>query len=120
MTETINEDAILIRMQEASREFQSLLKKLIVIRKEIDASVDALDNNYFVEKTDIFKKFSDIFNDQGIDQLSSYIDQFCMDINDELATKCSNHEFVDDSADVGYEDTVYFSYCKNCHMTKKV
>ena len=120
MTETINEDAILIRMQEASREFQLLLKTLIVIKKEIDASVDALDNNYFVEKTDTFKKFSDIFNDQGIDQLSSYIDEFCMDVKDELANKCSAHEFVDDSADVGLDGVVYFSYCKHCDMTKKV
>ena len=58
----VTEDKILIRMQDASKELQTLLNKLLVIRQEIDVSLNALDNNYFVEKTDALENFIEIFN----------------------------------------------------------
>ena len=83
----VTEDKILIRMQDASKELQTLLNKLLVIRQEIDVSLNALDNNYFVEKTDALENFIEIFNVQGIEHLSHFIDKFCEQVKEELDTK---------------------------------
>lgn len=119
MTE-MTENIILIRMQDASKELQTLLNKLLVIRQEIDVSLNALDNNYFVEKTDALENFIEIFNVQGIEHLSQFIDKFCEQVKEELDTKCSTHDFIDDVVDFGLDSSASISYCKHCHLSKKV
>ena len=116
----VTEDKILIRMQDASKELQILLNKLLVIKKEIDVSLNALDNNYFVEKTDALENFNEIFNVQGIEHLSDFIDKFCEQVKEELDTKCSEHDFIDDVVDFGLDSSASISYCKYCHVSKKV
>ena len=116
----VTEDKILIRMQDASKELQTLLNKLLAIKKEIDVSLNTLDNNYFVEKTDALENFNEIFNVQGIEHLSQFIDEFCEQVKEELDTKCSTHEFIDDVVDFGLDSPASISYCKHCHVSKKV
>ena len=116
----VTEDKILIRMQDASKELQTLLNKLLAIKKEIDVSLNTLDNNYFVEKTDALENFNEILNVQGIEHLSQFIDEFCEPVKEELDTKCSTHEFIDDVVDFGLDSSASISYCKHCHLSKKV
>ena len=120
MTEHTNENIILNKIHSTSNELLILLNKISAAKREIKSNIEMLDNNYFVEKTDAFTQFNDIIDDQGIYQLTILINQLNSDIKYELETKCSEHEFMDDSADIGLDQTVYFCYCKKCHMSKKL
>jgi len=116
MSETNNENTIL---NKTNSDLLVLLNKIKDSKKEIQADIEKLDNNYFVEKTDAFESFNDIIDDQGIYQLTILINLLNSDIKYELETKCSDHEFIDDSADIGLDKTVYFCYCKKCNLSKK-
>ena len=120
MTEPITEDIILNKIQNASAILLSLLNQIKDAKKDIKTDIEILDNNYFVEKTGVFEKFNEILDDQGIKELTNLVDKLCEDIKDELETKCSDHDFIDDSADIGFDKTLNFSYCKYCHLSKKI
>ena len=115
-----NEEEILNKIHSVSNELLLLLKKLKGVKKEIETEVKDLDNNYFIEKSDAFDQFNDIFNDHGTNDLISIINKLCEDIQYENDNKCSEHEFIDDLADTGYDNWVSICYCKNCHLSKKV
>jgi hypothetical protein len=115
-----NENIILNQIYSASNELLLLLNKIKSVKKNVESAVKDLDNNYFIEKSDAFDNFNDIFNDHGINDLISVIDKLCEDVQDEIETKCSEHEFIDDLADTGYDNWVSICYCKNCHLSKKV
>ena len=119
MTELNREDDILNNIHNTSHELLVLLNKIKAVKTEIKHNIEKLDNNYFVEKTDAFNKFNELIDDEGVDQLTYLLDKLCKDVKDELDTKCSDHEFMDDSADIGYDEIAYFCYCKNCHVSKK-
>jgi hypothetical protein len=119
MNESNNENTILNKIHKTNSDLLVLLNKIKDAKREIQADIEKLDNNYFVEKTDVFEQFNDIIDDQGIYQLTILINLLSSDIKHELDTKCSDHEFIDDSADIGLDQTVYFCYCKRCHMSKK-
>jgi len=115
-----NEEEILNKIHSISNELLLLLKKLKGVKKELETDVKDLDNNYFIEKSDAFDQFNDIFNDHGTNDLISIIDKLCEDIQDENDNKCSEHEFIWDLADTGYDNWVSFCYCTKCHLSKKV
>jgi hypothetical protein len=115
-----NEDEILNKIHSTSNELLLLLKKLKGVKKELETAVNDLDNNYFIEKSDAFDQFNDIFNDQGTNDLISVIDKLCKDVQDENDNKCSEHEFIWDLADTGYDNWVSICYCTKCHLSKKV
>jgi len=119
MTETNNENKILNKIHNTSQDLLLLLNKIKDAKREIQTDIEKLDNNYFIEKTDAFDKFNDIFDDQGVNQLTYFIDKLCNDVTEELDHKCSDHEFIDDLADIGFDKTVNICYCKNCHLSKK-
>ena len=119
MTEPNNENTILNNIHNTSNELLVLLNKITDAKMKIKHNIKTLDNNYFVEKTNAFEKFNDLIDDQGINQLTYLLDKLCKDVKDELDTKCSNHEFIEDSTDVGLDQTINFSYCKKCHLSKK-
>jgi hypothetical protein len=115
-----DEDIILNQLYSASNELLLVLNKLKRVKKDVESAVKNLDNNYFIEKSDAFDNFNEIFNDHGTNDLISVINKFCEDVQDEIETKCSEHEFIDDLADTGYDNWVSICYCKNCHLSKKV
>jgi hypothetical protein len=115
-----NEEEILHKIHSASNELLLLLKKVKCVKKEVEVAVKDLDNNYFIEKSDAFDKFNDIFDDHGTNDLISVIGKFCEDVQDEIDSKCSEHEFIDDLADTGYDNWVSICYCKKCYLSKKV
>ena len=115
-----NEEEILNKIHSASNELLLLLNKIKSVKKIVEAEVKDLDNNYFIEKSDAFDKFNDIFNEHGINDLISVIDKFCEDVQEDLESMCLEHEFIWDHADTGYDNWVSFCYCKNCHLSKKV
>jgi uncharacterized protein (DUF2164 family) len=115
-----NEEEILNKIHSASNELILLLNKLKSVKVEVEAAVKDLDHNYFIEKSDSFDKFNDIFNDQGINDLISVVDKLCEDVKEDLERTCSEHEFIWDLADTGYDNWVSICYCKNCHLSKKV
>lgn len=119
MSETNNENTILNKIHSTSTELLILLNKIKNVKIEIKHNIEALDTNYFVEKTDAFNKFNDLIDDEGIGQLTYLLDTLCNDVNDELDSKCSDHEFIDDSTDIGLDQTINFCYCKKCHLSKK-
>jgi hypothetical protein len=119
MTENNNENTILNKIHNTSNELFILLNKIKAVKTEIKRNIGTLDNNYFVEKTDAFNKFNELIDDEGINQLTYLLDKLCKDVSKELDTKCSDHEFIDDSTDIGLDQTINFCYCKKCHLSKK-
>jgi hypothetical protein len=119
MTEHNGENKILNKIHKTNSDLLVLLDKIKDAKKEIQADIEKLDNNYFVEKTDAFERFNDIIDDQGIYQLTILINLLNSDIKYELDSKCSDHEFIEDSTDIGLDQTINFSYCKKCHLSKK-
>jgi len=119
MTEPNNENTILNNIHNTSNELLVLLNKIKTVKTKIKHNIKSLDNNYFVEKSDAFEQFNDLIDDQGINQLTYLLDKLCKDVKDELDTKCSDHDFIEDSTDVGLDQIVYFCYCKNCRVSKK-
>ena len=120
MTEPINEDIILNKIYNASAILLTLLHQIKDAKRDIKTDIERLDNNYFVEKTDALERFNEILDDQGIDQLTNIVDKLYEEVKDELTTKCSEHEFIEDSADIGFDKVLNFSYCRHCHLSKKV
>lgn len=114
------EDIILNQIYSASNELLLLLNKIKSVKKDVESAVKNLDNNYFIEKSDAFDKFNDIFSDYGINDLISVVDKFCEDVQEDIDNQCLEHEFIDDLADTGYDNWVSICYCKNCHLSKKV
>lgn len=115
-----NENIILNKIYNTSNDLLNVFNKLKILKQEIKQDVNILNNNYFVEKTDSYEKFDELIDDEGIKQLTFLLDKLCKEVKEDLDTKCSEHEFIDDSADIGFDQSINICYCRHCHLSKKV
>lgn len=114
------EREIMYKMKTTTIMFSNLLKQMKGLKTSIAKDIDLLmDNNYFIEKTDINDKFNVIFDDQSIDNLLSIIDPFVYELVRERDRVCENHEYIKDTIDDGPENSKTIYYCRVCHVSRK-
>lgn len=114
-----NENNILEVMHVAASDLLTMLNNIRILKQLVAKDIEKLDNNYFVEKTDAFEKFNEIFDNDALNDLTSVIDTFCENVKEELETKCSNHEYIDDYVDSGFDKVIQICYCKKCLLSKR-
>ena len=114
------EREIMSKMKTTTSMFANLLKQLRELKHGIAKDVDLLmDNNYFIEKTDINDKFNALFDDQSIENLLAIIETFVEELVRERDRVCENHEYIKDSIDDGPEKSKTIYYCRVCHVSRK-
>ena len=114
------EREIMTKMKTTTIMFSNLLKQMKGLKTSIAKDIDLLmDNNYFIEKTDINDKFNVIFDDQSIDNLLCIIEPFVEDLVRERDRVCENHEYIKDSIDDGPDRSKTIYYCCVCHVSRK-
>jgi hypothetical protein len=114
------EREIMSKMKTTTTMFANLLKQLRELKHGIAKDIDLLmDNNYFIEKTDINDKFNALFDDQSIDNLLGIIEPFVEELVRERDRVCENHEYIKDSIDDGPEKSKTIYYCRVCHVSRK-
>ena len=116
----MTERDILYKMKMTTTIFLNLLKQIKKTKIEIANDIEyIMDNNYFIEKTDVYDKFNALFDDQSIDNLLSIIDPLVEELARERDRVCENHEYIDDSIDDGPEKSKTIYYCRVCHVSRK-
>ena len=114
------EREIMSKMKTTTSMFANLLTQLRELKHGIAKDIDLLmDNNYFIEKTDINDKFNALFDDQSIDNLLGIIEPFVEELVRERDRVCENHEYIKDSIDDGPEKSKTIYYCRVCHVSRK-
>jgi hypothetical protein len=114
------EREIMNKMKTATMMFSNLLNQIKVLKTCISKDIDLnMDNNYFIEKTDINDKFNAFFDDQTIDNLLSIIEPFVDELVTERDRVCENHEYIQDSIDDGPDKSKTIYYCRVCHVSRK-
>jgi len=117
--EPTNENNILEVMHLAASDLLTMLNNIRILKQLVAKDVEKLDNNYFIEKTDAFEQFNEIFDNDALNDLTSVLDTFCENVKEELETKCLDHEYIDDYVDSGFDNVLQICYCKKCLLSKK-
>lgn len=115
----INEKSILLKIHKTTTKMITLLQEIKHNKLEIQKDINNLDNNYFVEKTFTMERFNEIFDNNALNDLSSVLEIFCENINQEMDIICLDHEYVSDHIDIGIDKVKKIWYCNKCHASKK-
>ena len=65
------------------------------------------------------ERFNEIFDNNALNDLSSVLEIFCENINEEMDIICLDHEYVSDHIDIGIDKVKKIWYCNKCHASKK-
>lgn len=113
-----NEQTILNDIYDATNKLLVMLNEIKRSKQTIANDVKTLDNNYFIEKTDILDKFNDLFDDYTLNGFVEEIDIFCKDIREKMDNVCLNHEYIEDYIDISIDKDQKIWYCKKCHVSQ--
>jgi hypothetical protein len=114
------EREIMTKMKTTTIMFSNLLTQIKGLKTSIAKDIDLnMDNNYFIEKTDVYDKFNALFDDQSIENLLSIIDPLVEELARERDRVCENHEYIKDSIEDGPEKSKTIYYCRVCHVSRK-
>lgn len=115
-----NEHTILNNIHETTNKLLIMLNEIRESKQKIANDVKNLDNNFFIEKTDIFDKFNDLFDDYTLNGFVEEIDIYCKDIRETMDNICLNHEYIEDYIDINIDKDQKIWYCKKCHVSQVV
>lgn len=113
-----NEQTILNKIQETTYKFLVMLNEIKRSKQTITNDVKMINNNYFIEKTDIFYKFNDLFDDYTLNGFIEEIDLYCKNIKETMDNVCLNHEYIEDYIDISIDKDQKIRYCKKCHVSQ--
>jgi len=113
----IEEIFILKNMSETVNTYLSTLSHTKCSILQIKKDVKELDNNFFLDKNNIYDNFVNLFHENAIDELIQNLNNFNGMISKTI-DNCCNHEWIEDLIDLTPEKSKTIIYCRLCEVSK--
>jgi hypothetical protein len=112
------ERSVLHSMNLVTSLFLSDLEDIKSKSKKIDDMVRNLDNTYFIENSELYEMYRDLFEPKGLEDLTSIIRTFKAKLDEHIKCRCE-HQWITDLIDIDPDTSREIMYCKFCNIYKK-